>query len=500
MFERRHEAMAWIHTWLGLVCSALFFVIFFMGAVTVFRPELDRWMNPSLRHVQPSETLDLDTIAARLDEVARPLTHRAILLPSDRMPAVSVSYFARGRGYQTRYLDPETLEELPKISGGGSWLFDELHNKLFLLPWGPQGRRLVAVVSILALAVMIAGIWIHKGHFRDLFVIRRDGKTGRMLVDLHTALSLIGLPFHFLLSVSGIWIIAAVLLPHGVGSAYESRADYQADAYGNYEAQAAGVEAPMLSLDELRTQAEKAWNGPRTGTVTLRLAGDANAFATFHQRPTARLSELARKRTYSAVTGELLDVEPSRPLTELKGLMDGVHRIAFRSYTIRWLYFFLGLVGSGMIATGLLFWLEKRRETGGTVFQAAIAGMTAGTVLGVPIGTVTTLVVNRVLPAVVSPRRELAEALAFFAMVGLVTATSTLFAFLRRGALPWTGLTAGLGALSLAAAVLNWITTGDHLLSTPVVGAVLGTDLVLLTVAAASAAWVVRQRLRAHSP
>ena len=38
-------------------------------------------------------------------------------------------------------------------------------------------------------------------HLRDLFVVRRGAKAGRTLVDLHTALSLIALPFHLLLTI-----------------------------------------------------------------------------------------------------------------------------------------------------------------------------------------------------------------------------------------------------------------------------------------------------------
>ena len=492
MLERRHEAMAWIHTWLGLACGFIFLVILFTGSITVFRPELDRWMNPALRHVAPAGSLDLDGIAAVLEKRARPRRHRAIHLPSSRMPAIQVSYFSKTRrGFVTDYLEPTTLEPLEKISGGGSWLFDELHNKLFILPFGSQGRKLVAIVSIVALAVMISGIWIHKGHFRKLFVLRPKGGTGRALVDLHTTMSLIALPFHLLLTVSGIWIIGTVLLPHGIGSVYDTRSDFFHDAYGNFERQATQEDAPMTSVNSLLDQAVEMWGTNVAGQFSIGLAGDRNAFVTFQTSPDNRLTEAADKITFDGVTGELLERESRHPFSKFKSLMDGLHRAAFRSYSIRWLYFVLGLAGSAMVATGLLFWLEKRTDERETVFFRLTAGATAGVVLGLPIASAGMLLANRLLPAGF-PRREVAEVLVFFGIWGAAALGALVYAFLRSGRLPWRALCVCLSATSLAAAVANWATTGDHPLAGGPVGAVLGTDLVLLATAAL-AFWSARR-------
>ena len=40
------KVMAEIHTWTGLVCSWILFVIFLAGSIAFFRAELDVWLQP----------------------------------------------------------------------------------------------------------------------------------------------------------------------------------------------------------------------------------------------------------------------------------------------------------------------------------------------------------------------------------------------------------------------------------------------------------------------
>jgi uncharacterized iron-regulated membrane protein len=39
-------SMNWLHTWLGVVLGGLLFAIFWMGTLSVFDREIDRWMAP----------------------------------------------------------------------------------------------------------------------------------------------------------------------------------------------------------------------------------------------------------------------------------------------------------------------------------------------------------------------------------------------------------------------------------------------------------------------
>lgn len=43
------QSMAWLHTWAGVVLGSLLFAIFWMGTLSVFDREIDRWMMPDTR-------------------------------------------------------------------------------------------------------------------------------------------------------------------------------------------------------------------------------------------------------------------------------------------------------------------------------------------------------------------------------------------------------------------------------------------------------------------
>src|SRR5690554_5442585 len=49
MFQGFRQAMAWVHTWFGLVLGFVLMAAFFFGALSVFDREIDRWAIPATR-------------------------------------------------------------------------------------------------------------------------------------------------------------------------------------------------------------------------------------------------------------------------------------------------------------------------------------------------------------------------------------------------------------------------------------------------------------------
>src|SRR6218665_3849826 len=50
MFNSFRQAMAWLHTWFGLVLGFVLMAAFFFGALSVFDREFDRWSIPATRY------------------------------------------------------------------------------------------------------------------------------------------------------------------------------------------------------------------------------------------------------------------------------------------------------------------------------------------------------------------------------------------------------------------------------------------------------------------
>jgi len=161
----------------------------------------------------------------------------------------------------------------------------------------------------------------------------------------------------------------------------------------------------------------------------------------------------------------------------------------------------LGLSGCVMIATGYIYWLESRRKRHaklGLPGVRIVEGLTIGSVTGIVIATLAFFIANRLLPLGASfagYERAALEVWAFY----LFWLASFAHAWLRPGR-AWREQCWVIAALALLAPVLNWVTTGDHLLKTAVEGywPVAGMDLLLLT-GAGVAVYAARRLSRAQS-
>ena len=52
MKEGFRQAMAWLHTWTGLIFGWLLFAIFLTGTLSYFKEEISHWAQPEIRSHQ----------------------------------------------------------------------------------------------------------------------------------------------------------------------------------------------------------------------------------------------------------------------------------------------------------------------------------------------------------------------------------------------------------------------------------------------------------------
>src|SRR5690606_14519835 len=77
MFANFRQAMAWVHTWFGLLLGYVLMAVFFFGSLSVFDREIDRWAVPETRFAaQPMPSFDTvlkpvyDRLRAHPDDMA----------------------------------------------------------------------------------------------------------------------------------------------------------------------------------------------------------------------------------------------------------------------------------------------------------------------------------------------------------------------------------------------------------------------------------------------
>jgi hypothetical protein len=196
------------------------------------------------------------------------------------------------------------------------------------------------------------------------------------------------------------------------------------------------------------------------------------------------------------------------PATTISGINDfltGLHLQHFRHWLLRWFYVLGGLAGCACIATGFIFFVEKRKRQhaeqgiGGARWAEAMA---VTTVTGMLIATLSMLVANRALPVDLAHRGDW-EKYIFWGAWLLAYAHAvwrTAPARQARSAPAWIEQCWAVAGLGVAAVVLNWVTTGDHLLRTIGNGywPVAGVDLSLLVTAALVVIAALKLRRRAR--
>jgi uncharacterized iron-regulated membrane protein len=507
------QSMGWLHTWAGVVIGSLLFAIFWMGTLSVFDREIDRWMNPGSR-LSPavaSQPLQLD---GPITETAMRLTQGSaqwlMRLPSERVPALELRWRdEKTKTTERRYLHPTTGAVLPHTDtlAGTGFIFP-FHYGLHL-KWKDIGYWLVGLAGMAMLVMVVSGVVIHRKIFADFFLFRPKKHTPRASLDLHNLTGVLGLPFHFVMALSGLIIFMGIYWPSSYSAAYPDAKSVSAaqqafnkDGYGQYKRARTNIAgesgAPLASLDDMRAQARAQWQGAEANFIRVWHPGDPASYVelrrTYADSVTMNLDQLY----LDARSGQPLHSFTAQPVMTAQRFISGLHFIQFEHWLLRWLYFLAGLSGCIMIATGLIFWLESRRASHarkGLHGVRVVEALAVASVPGIMVATCLFFIANRLLPLDASWGGYARASLEMWVFYLSWLAMLAHAAWRARQA--WCEQSALLAVLAATAVALNWTSTGHHLVHTLGQGlwAVAGMDLLLLA-SAAIAAWTARHLAR----
>lgn len=506
--RRFRQSMNWIHTWTGVVLGALLFVIFWMGTMSVFDREIDRWMQPQTRlAVSTALTTSYDGLLdiARAAEPEKQLTRLEIGAANARKPFVTIRAAYADRTRRTLLVDPVTARLIPEpTSLGGTGFLYPMHISL-ILP-NVWGWWIVMFAAIAMLLLLVTGVIIHRKIFADFFTFRPDKKLRRSSLDLHNLSATIFLPFHFLITFSGLMVFSGwyTSIPWNVGPDLIGKPVAallnEADNYGHFRREASGQTGRVVAIDPLIQRAETIWRA-RRGTaapadyIDINHIGDAQGYMAVRGNAPRRVASDVDEIVFDLSTGRIVrDSVPTTTRTVQKWL-EGFHLVRFDHWVIRWFYFIGGLAGCLMIATGFVFWSASRRKRDAQTQPLKVRfveALTVASVSGVILATCAYFVVNRLIPEGVSPGgvpRFAIEVLTFFG----VWLAAIVHAIVRQ-ARAWKDQAWGIAGLSVAAVLLNWATTGDHPIMAIHRGlwTIVGMDSMLL-LCAVVAAYVARR-------
>ena len=533
MLNNFRLSMAWVHTWFGLVLGFVLMVVFFFGSLSVFDREIDRWAVPATRfEPQPMPSYDnlLADVYTRLkpDPVDMAATAKRVIgeLPAaDTMPLVSLFAYTTHRDpvlliggefgipnqpkdpaddhlhvHGRATVDPRTGEFLPDdaLKIGSDWFYP-LHYSLHL-NWMYLGTYVVGLAGLVMLVALITGVIMHRKMFREFFTFRPNKRIQRSALDLHNMTGVVALPFHFFFAFTGVLIFAGFYyfpVSQTLLKPLHDQHEVLEAAHTGLPHDEAGIPAPLASVDAMVAEARRIWAerdmAGEVGFLTIEHLGDANGYVSIYRAGSDRVALVGEGIHFRAGTGELLREDPpSPPVDAVARFLTGLHLQHFEHWALRWLYVLGGLLGCVCIATGFVFFVEKRKQDHarrGLQGCRVVDALAVASVTGMVLAAVAMLVANRILPEAVVGKGEWEKAV-FWCAWGL-----SLLHALWRSALvakalrnpAWAEQCWLLALLMVTAVLLNWVSTGDHLFKTVVTDPywpVAGVDLSLLASAA----------------
>lgn len=467
MKEGFRQSQAWLHTWSGLIVGWLLFMIFITGTLSFFREEITYWMHPELpiQWEQPSHNSKLlEQAMTQLANKGKNANFWAINLPNHRQPTLKITWFGPSRG--SLLLEPITGDNIKLRPSVGGNFYYQMHFQLWYLnPF--IGRLIICFITLFMLIALITGIIIHKKIFKDFFVFRPQ-KGQRSWLDGHNMTAVLALPFHLMITLSGLLILISFFMPWASNTIYgKQQGKIYHDAFNmpNFSQRPSGIVQPAPSLNELIMKFAKIYPNSHVENIMIYLPQQSNSKIMLLGHSNLLVNQPAL--VFNS-RGQLIDkVQATGTAAAIQKTLDSLHRAHYANYVIRWFYFLSGIAGCFMIASGLILWTIKRQNRSIKACinhipfgQRLVQVLNITAIAGICAALPSLLLANRLLPDMLANRKEW-EVRCFFIVWGF----SFIYSFLRPHRKAWAELF-GLAAICcFSVPIINKLTTNQFLIS-----------------------------------
>ena len=463
------QSMSDLHTWVGLLLGWVLYAMFLTGTVSYFKDELSQWARPELARLteRPDAAVVAQRFADGIDKIAPGTSQWSVRLPDDRNNSAYAFWRTAPRepgqrGFAEGHFDPATGERVNSRDTLGGEFFFRFHFQFHYMPvlWG---RWLAGIAAMFMLVAIISGVITHKKIFVDFFTFRW-GKGQRSWLDAHNALSVFGLPFHAMITYTGLVTLMALYMPWAGQMAIKSPAERQ-QMQAEFSAftqpgKPTGQKMPLASVENMVRQAQERWGHDNVGRVNVSQPGDAAARVVVTRGDPGRVSMSPQYMEFEGTTGKLLSVRDQvGGAAETRGVLYALHLGRFSDTVTRWLYFLVSFTGTAMVGTGLVMWTVKRRQKLPDPQRPyfgfrLVERLNIASIAGLSVAMTAFLWGNRLLPTTLVGRSNWEIDLFF-----IVWAVTLLHAVLRPAKAAWIEQLWAAAALLALLPILNAITT-----------------------------------------
>ena len=349
------------HAAIGLLASALLYLIALSGTLIVVHDRWQRWEQPGV-----SETVTISPDAAQAALVAgaavdagKPrTTHLYLRMPTDDLPRGVVTTDHGGH-----YVDADGRIVAPEAHGWTEFVIG-LHEYLHLpMTWG---MIVVGALGVALAALAVTGVLAHPRIVRDAFRLRTRQDPQIARADWHNRLGVWTLPFVVALSLTGAFIGLG-----SVGFTVLARAYTGGDLERAY--------APVFGHEPAADPAPAPFPDVAAAlrTLTARVPEATPTYVIVHDPGTrGQHVQLIAEHPRRLIYGETYAFDAAGNWRGANGMADGAlgkqfaastYNLHFGNYgglPVEIAYMAMGLALCVVTATGTTLWLCKRRRRG----------------------------------------------------------------------------------------------------------------------------------------
>ncbi|MGK6352402.1 PepSY-associated TM helix domain-containing protein [Parapedobacter sp. DT-150] len=373
---RAYNILFHTHTVTGIVISAALFVIFFAGAITLFKYEFYQWEDRSAR-IPLVEQIDYEQVIQQLDSI-KPGVSRAdeiqVRMPTREHPLYLIYApveDSTATAYTSFRYHPMTGQAVELNQGNGTTVGETLYRLHFLdqIPFF-LGRYLAGFVSLFFAFAVVTGVLVHWRNIVAKFYAFSFKQAKKQLwTNAHTIFGLIGLPFQLMYAITGVFYLLnilvlapAVFVLYGGSQQEIITMLYPPEAFHSHDSDA----APAATIPIAEAVERIRSNHPdytiehleiiNPGKENAMLGADLVDHTTFNGDGLVMMD---------LTTGEYkLEIKPGSK-SYIQSMLTGISRLHFATFggwLLKALFFVLSIFSCFVIISGILIWKEARNK------------------------------------------------------------------------------------------------------------------------------------------
>lgn len=358
------RAMLAGHSALGLAFAALIYLVCFSGSIAVFTYEYQRWEQPAgpVLHDASPQAAD----AAFREVLAKnPKAHDLFVrLPEPASPRLSV-HADDAKGGDHTWIADASGKIVAEQNTPWSEFQAELHTVLHLpRAWG---GFVVGLTGVALLSSLVSGVLSHPRVFKDAFAFRWGGSKRLQEADLHNRISVWGLPFHLIVSLTGAFLGLTVIIV-GVLAVATFKGD-TSKAYALFRGPTVKDDPrpaeKVIDVAAVLTSLKARYPDGRTTYLFVEHPGETGQHASGNVVREGRLSrgETVVLDANGKILGEV-GYESGSVGMRVLSTMTPLHFGWFGGWPVKVAYLLLGLGLTSVTSSGVAIWLARRRDKG----------------------------------------------------------------------------------------------------------------------------------------